>query len=156
MKRTWIAAAAIGLIGTLGAVPAHAENIGNEGCTPGYWKNHTDNWFENGPSSAIATSTLLNSDQVGFVTHFPSASLLDALNFKGGSTLLQAEQILLRAAAAAWLNAAHEGLGYPLRRFTDGGIVDMVNAAIASGDRATMLGVASYLDGLNNSYCPLN
>jgi hypothetical protein len=150
MKRTLIAAAVIGLVGTLGAAPAQAENIGNEGCTPGYWKNHTDNWQE-----ANASQTLTGK---GFVTVLVpgSTTLLAALNFGGGPGLLGAEQILMRAAVTAWLNAAHEGLGYPLRRFVDGGILDMVNGAIASRDRATMLAVASYLDDLNNLGCPLN
>jgi len=53
---------------------------------------------------------------------------------------------------AAWLNAAHERLGYPLRRNE---FVAEVNAAIASGDRQTMLDLAAELDSLNNLGCPL-
>ena len=62
---------------------------------------------------------------------------------------------MLRAAVAATLNAAHEGLGYPLRRAGDDGIFAMVNEALASGDRQTMLQLARYLDELNNLGCPL-
>lgn len=159
MKRTWIAAVVIGLVGSAtGAVTAHAENIGEEGCTPGYWKNHTDNWFED-EGVAIPTTWLLSSPKVGFVTTSALAgdTLLDALGYKGGSGAAGAERILMRAAASAWLNAAHEGLGYPYRRY--GGvypIVPTVNAAIASGDRATMLEVAATLDAANNLGCPLN
>jgi hypothetical protein len=157
MKRTWVAAMAIGLIGALGTAPAHAENIGQEGCTPGYWKNHTGNWFEAGPHSLIPTNTLLNSTRVRFVTspELAGATLHEALSFRGGSSLLDAERILLRAAAAAWLNAAHEGLGYPYRRFVAGGIVEMVNTAIASGDRAAMLAVKDRLEAANELGCPL-
>jgi hypothetical protein len=46
MKVSRVAAAAAGavLASVLVGAPAHAENIGNERCTPGYWKNHTSNW----------------------------------------------------------------------------------------------------------------
>lgn len=63
----------------------------------------------------------------------------------------------MRAAVAAWLNAANEGLGFPMRRWSDpGNIVPSVNMAIASGDRATMLDLAAILDDANNLGCPLN
>ena len=32
---------------------AGAVNIGNEGCTPGYWKNHQDNWEEYKPTDTL-------------------------------------------------------------------------------------------------------
>ena len=35
---------------------AGAVNIGNEGCTPGYWKNHQDNWEEYKPTDTSATT----------------------------------------------------------------------------------------------------
>jgi hypothetical protein len=149
MKRSMIAGVVLGLAGGgLLAAPAQAVGTGNEGCTPGYWKNHTENWEE-----ANAGQTLMNK---GFDTmhHYDDATttLLTALQGGGGSGLAGAEKILMRAAVAAWLNAAHDGLGYPLMR---GEIVAMTNAAIASGDRAGMLAVAGELDGLNNLGCPL-
>lgn len=63
-------------------------------------------------------------------------------------------------AAAAWLNAAHEGLGYPLRRYgkADGvvGFVQRVDEAIASGNAKTMETLKNELDAANNLGCPLN
>jgi hypothetical protein len=144
------------LPGAMLASPVGATNIGNEGCTPGYWKNHTDNWFEDVGVPIPATKTLAGAG------YAPSSvpgtdTLLMALSYHGGPGAAGAERILLRAAAAAWLNAAHEGLGYPYRRNNDPlNIVASVNAAIASGDRATMLALATLLDDANNLGCPLN
>jgi hypothetical protein len=142
----------IALIGS----PAEATNIGNEGCTPGYWKNHTENWYDDPGYQIDANKKTLGS--AGFVTTTHDDDLLlTALSFEGGRGAAGAERILLRAAAAAWLNAAHEGVGYPYRRNNEPlYIVATVNAAIASGDRATMLALATLLDDANNLGCPLN
>ena len=140
------------------AAPAQANRIGNEGCTPGYWKNHPESWQEVRPTSPLtfdhASASIppfapSSSDLDGNGT---TDTFMDALRFKGGSGLVGAERILLRAAVAAWLNAANEGVGYPLRR---NDFVEEVNAAIASGDRQTMLDLAAELDRLNNLGCPL-
>jgi len=77
--------------------------------------------------------------------------LLDALSFQGGPTLQDAKNILLRAAAAAYLSSL--AVDYPL---TTAQVVSMVNAALASGDRDTILSVASTLDTNNNLSCPLS
>ncbi len=44
----------------LAAAPAGALSVGVEGCTPGYWKTHTENWLET-PTQAISTETLVTS-----------------------------------------------------------------------------------------------
>ena len=136
------------------ATTVNADNIGQEGCTPGYWKNHPESWLEDTGIPFPTTKTLAST---GIVTASTpnDASLLTALNYGGGGGLQGAEQILLRAAAAAFLNAATEELGYPLRRGGPDGIIAMVNAAIASGNRQTMIGLAGSLDSLNNLGCPL-
>lgn len=138
---------------------AQATNIGNEGCTPGYWKNHTDNWFE-APGDPISTNmTLAETGLVPFDHEFADTTLLEALNFRPRG---DAEMILLRTAAAAWLNAAHEGLGYPYRRaFDSSGSVETnltraVRNAIVSGDRRAQLSLKDVLDAANNLGCPLN
>jgi hypothetical protein len=141
--------------------PAHAVNIGNEGCTPGYWKNHPESWQEAGnaspntpltfdhPSADIPPFAPTSDDLDG---NGNPDTFLEALHFKGGPGLVGAERILFRAAVASWLNAAHEGVGFPLRRKD---FVPDVNAAIATGDRQTMIDLASELDDLNNLGCPL-
>jgi hypothetical protein len=132
--------------------PAGATNIGNEGCTPGYWKNHTSNWEEYGPNTKLGSVFVIPSG----LTATANTTMLEALNFGGGRGFDGASQILLRAATAAVLNAAHEGVGYPYRRDVEPGkIISRVNAALASGNRAAALDLAAELDGLNNLGCPL-
>jgi hypothetical protein len=143
------------LIGT-GAVPANAVNIGNEGCTPGYWKNHTENWQEAKPGGLFSAKF---SDGTSGV--LVGVTLQQALAGGGGPGVAGAERILARAATAAYLNAAHEGLGFPWRRNATGlggrpPLVATVVAALESGDRATMLALATRLDADNNLGCPLS
>jgi hypothetical protein len=135
----------------LSAGVAQAENIGSQGCTPGYWKNHTENWEEYRPTTQLRYIFKQTAR-----TSFGTVTLADALSLRGGPGADGASQILLRAATAAVLNAAHEDVGYPYRRFTQFQIIAQVDAALASGDRATMLALAALLDKANNLGCPLN
>lgn len=153
IRRILVAGALATSMSPLLAGHAGATNIGNEGCTPGYWKNHTDSWEEYTPGTTL-----------GSVFTFPASlsamgndTMLTALSYPGGTGTAGGARILMRASVAAFLNSAHEGVGYPLRRFsTPGEMLNAVNAALASQDRATMLELATYLDGLNNLGCPLN
>lgn len=144
----------VGLVGALspvGTLTANAVTIGEEGCTPGYWKNHTSNWEE------YNTSTTLGS-----VFTFPASlssladdTFLEALKYGGGDTVLQKAQILLRHAVAAFLNAAHDGVGYPYRRFGNPfNIQAQVNAALASLDGDEMLDLKDVLEDANQLGCP--
>ncbi|MDQ3627645.1 MAG: hypothetical protein M3419_02280 [Actinomycetota bacterium] len=155
----WVAALMLAGLGL--TAPANAVAVGDDGCTPGYWKNHPENWQEVKPGDLLK----FDHNSTAFPPFMPTDADLDgsgtddtflaALSFKGGSGLVGAEQILFRAAVAAWLNAAYDdadGFGYPLRRKD---FVPEVNAAIASGDRQTMLDLAAELDALNNLGCPL-
>jgi hypothetical protein len=116
---------------------------GGEGCTPGFWKQpqHFDSW------PVPITTTLAGAGFVG--TGNQGATLLAALSFQGGPTIQDAKNILMRAAAAAYLNSFD--LDYPL---TTAEVVSMVNDALASGDRATILALAATLDANNNLGCP--
>lgn len=156
MRRlVWLLATA--LVFTLAGItaPAQAVNIGHEGCTPGFWKTHTDVWEEADPTDLFSDHF---SDGTSGV--LVGRTLLQALDGGGGPGVAGAELILARAATAAFLNAAHEGLGFPWRRFSTGldgrpPLVDTVVAALESGDRATMLALADRLDADNNLGCPL-
>jgi hypothetical protein len=132
-----------------------AVTVGNEGCTPGYWKNHTSNWQEYTPSTKVGTAFGLPASSPIFNT-----TLLQALQGGGGSGVAGARTILLRAATAALLNAAHDDLGYPWRRFegppSPSGFVPVVKSLLAGTNRDAMLKYAATLDKLNNSGCPLN
>jgi hypothetical protein len=146
----------LSLLGGATLAPAGAHNIGKEGCTPGYWKNHTDNWEEASPTDLF--SDVFSAGTTGVLD---GVTLEEALAGGGGPGTAGAELILARAATAAFLNAAHEGLGYPWRRYSTGldgrpPLVETVNAALASGDRATILELAARLDADNNLGCPLS
>jgi hypothetical protein len=80
-------------------------------------------------------------------------TLLDALNYQGGNGVTGGARILLRAAVAALLNASNPSVGYVL---TSSQVIAQVNAALASGNRNTLLALASRLDNYNNAGCPLN
>lgn len=135
------------------AGPVAAVNIGQEGCTPGYWKNHTDNWEEYSPGQTLDELF----DFPASLSGMADDTLLQALNYGGGPGIQGAARNLLRHAVAAFLNAAHEGLGYPYRRFTDPGNLEAwVNGALASEHRGTMLDLKDTLDTANKLGCPLN
>lgn len=145
-----VTTAVAGLVLGLAQAPASAVNIGSEGCTPGYWKNHTSNWEEYKPTRLVGTVfTAAPAPYAGM-------TMQQALSLRGGSGTAGSTEILLRAATAAVLNAAHEGVGYPYRRFnTPFRIVEQVNAALA-GSRQQMLTLAATLDAANNLGCPLS
>jgi len=125
--------------------------LGNQGCTPGYWKNHTGSWPPSGHSTSESVESLF--EDAGLYPGLASASLLEALSFGGGPGVEGAAEILLRAAVAAALNAAHPGVAYP-RRVAD--VIDDVDAALASHGRDQMLALAAGLDADNNRGCPLH
>lgn len=107
----------------------------DEGCTPGFWKNHSD-WFPISPDTPF---------DIAFGGEFfdPDITMFDAVNLKGGGL-----NVLTRHAAAAYLNAA-AGLDYPLE---DWEIVSMFNAAFSSGDFNP---TKDEFDLYNNLFCPL-
>ena len=123
---------------------------GDQGCSPGYWKNHVGAWA---PTS-YDPNQMVASVFAG-ATAYPdlaSATLLQALNFGGGTGTLGAAETLLRAAVAGLLNAAHPEVVYPQ---TTAEIVTAVDLALTSDDRDTMLALATTLDVANNLGCPL-
>ena len=144
------------LLWTLGVLrlplPGEDPNqVGDDGCTPGYWKNHEDSWAGTGYSPGQTTGSVF-SGASAFPT-LASQTLLQSLQGGGGSGTIGGARILLRAAVASLLNAAHDGVDYPR---TTAEILADVNAALTSNNRNTMLALASELDSDNNLGCPLN
>jgi hypothetical protein len=124
---------------------------GTQGCTPGYWKNHEDSWPATGYATGQKVQNVFQS-----AAAFPalgSATLHEALSFKGGSTLEGAAGNLLRAAVAGLLDASHPGVDYPRSAAQ---IIGDVNAALASNNREIMISLGSAIDKDNNLGCPLN
>jgi hypothetical protein len=116
------------------------------GCSLGYWKNHTADW----PAGYLPTHLI--------GTYFPESdyydatSLLTALSFPGGAGVEGAERLLLKQAVASLLNEAEYGPAFgPYASVA--ALKTAVNAALASGNRTTMLALASTLDHWNNGVC---
>jgi hypothetical protein len=118
---------------------------GDEGCTPGYWKNHTDSWPPTGYSTGQSLVSVFGSNAL-------AGSLLDGLGFGGGSGVVGAKRILLRAAVSALLNSASPGVDYTR---TTAQVIASVTTTLG-GTREAMLALASALDADNNLGCPLN
>ena len=132
-----------------------------EGCTPGYWKQqqHFDSWTApydptNLVKDVFNVSAFLTLDgRLDLNGDGADDTLLDALNYQGGTGTTGAARILLRAAVAALLNAASSGVDYQLSAID---VITDVNAALISNNRNTMLLQAARLDAFNNAGCPLN
>ena len=120
------------------------------GCSPGYWKNHPESWAATGYTPGQATGGVFT---LGGYPQLAAASLGEALAFGGGPGQQGAAEILLRAAVAALLNAAHPAVDFPR---TAAQVVGQVDAALVGGDRAAMLALAAALDADNNLGCPLD
>jgi hypothetical protein len=125
------------------------ETPGEDGCTPGYWKNHPSRWAVTGYATTMTVEDVFDvPDAFGL----DADTLMKALSYKGGPDLTSAARILLRSAVAAVLNASHPKVDYPM---TSAEIIAAVNAALL-GTRADMLGLKNKLDSYNNYGCPLN
>jgi hypothetical protein len=144
MRKSLRHAVLVSVIAALAVVAAMvtATPAAAHGCTPGYYKNHT---------FAQESMTLEDVFDVPDALGLDSMTLKDALSLPGGPGVQGGAQILLRAAVASYLNTLY----VPDFGFGTTTIVNLVNAALASGDRATMLDLATRLDTANNQpTCP--
>lgn len=152
--RKWMGVVVVAVVASV--VPlagtAQAWPIGQDGCTPGYWKTHTEDW------QRFATTTTLG-EYFTFpaeLSDFADDTFLEALGYMGGDDLAGKTEVLMRAAVAAMLNMAHHDVDYPLRPYSQpGNVQKMVNDALASLDEAAIVRTGSYLDKRNNLGCPL-
>lgn len=102
--------------GQLVAIALQRTTRGDEGLTPGFWKNHLDEWVTYSPEDIF-------SDVFGVG---PGITLEAAVNAKGGG-----EKALLRHAVAALLNAVHPDIDYAL---TPAEVIALVANAYATSD----------------------
>lgn len=129
----------------------------DQGCTPGYWKNHTSMWPDlSGYPAGMAYTTSMTLKQAGFVfpaelSRFENVTLLQALQGGGGPGLDGATTILLRAAVASLLNGSF-GDAHAILPFY---VLRMANEGLASLNRDRILYFATALDYNNNVGCPL-
>jgi hypothetical protein len=115
----------------------YSDKPGAQGCTPGFWKNHTGVWVGFGPGQ------LFNG--VFGVNYQPTLTLHDALRLNGGGFAA-----LARHAAAALLNTANPDINYGLDAAQ---VIAAVQAAFASGDPEPL---KDRLDRLNNAGCSID
>jgi len=123
------------------------EEQGEEGCTPGYWKNQTECW------ECYTTSTTLGSVFTFPVelSAFEDYTLLQALNFKGGAGMVGKVRNLLRHAVAGLLNSCDADVAYPMGQT---GLINAVNEALASLDAAQLQSLHGDLEMYNEYGCP--
>jgi hypothetical protein len=124
------------------------ENGNGQGCTPGYWRNHLGAWAPTGYSPGQTVGSVFAN-----ASPYAANTLNQAIRFGGGPGVSGAKMILLRAAVASLLNAAHPDVAFGS---SVGDVIAAVNAALGSNDRPTMLALASELDTANNQGCPLD
>src|SRR6476646_7976888 len=145
IRRAVIGAAMIAVVGVgpavMSATSAGAWFRGTEGCTPGYWKNHSEAWVDTGyaPTDTVGSVFKLPAS----LSQYSSVSLIDALALQGGPDLAGAAEILLRAAVAGILNGSDANVNYPT---TAAKIIKHTNIALKTEDRDTILALATKID----------
>jgi len=131
-----------------------APPCGGEGCSPGYWKNHTSQWHYNYPPSMPFSAAF-------GVDAFPGATLHQVMsevhnkqpNTQINSPCDQCEEAVRQLgfhAVAALQNAA-TGVSFDL---SVSEVINSFNMAYGSADKNQMEITKSSLDTLNNQGCP--
>jgi hypothetical protein len=110
-----------------------------EGCSPGFWRNHTDKWAGFNPDNDFDTVFGIN-------VFNPDITLLQAVQLGGGGL-----NALARHGTAALLSAAHPDVNFQLT-------VDQVKSLVQSavGPAGDPDATANQLAVFNNLGCPLN
>lgn len=115
-----------------------------EGCTLGYWKNHTNRWC-----GAYRTCDRFGNVFTSAPASVANLTLLQALNLGGGGVNNLARQAVAALLSACSNQVAYAGYGdNPLL------IIAAVNSAFANGGNAPGT-LATQLDNFNNAGCPL-
>lgn len=127
--------------------PTVANPRGNNGCTEGYWRNHFKKW----PTGYLPTTPVKVYFHAAGTYVGTTATLLDAMHFVGGRGVEGAARALLRVGVPALLNAASGFYPYSVAE-----VRFQIDAALASGDRDTMLHWASVANAANKLGCPLD
>jgi hypothetical protein len=128
-----------------------ATNVvtGNEGCTPGFWKNHPDLWHTYSPEDLVGDVFIIPAE----LSALADDTLMEALNYDGGKGAIGAARNLLRHAVAALLNAADPDVNYAM---SEAAIIADVNAALATLDKGTIEMLKNDLDYYNNAGCSID
>jgi hypothetical protein len=132
------------LIVLVGAAASVTSSVAlANGCTPGYFKNHT---------AANENTALTVAFPGANLGAYSSLTLKQALELQGGPGIDGALQILLRAASAAYLNSTLPGFTYSGPN--TGQIQYSVAYVTTFSDRQGIIDYAAFLDARNNADCP--
>ncbi len=118
---------------------------GDEGCTPGYWKQprHFDSWVATGFAPGDSFEVVFGRDVFA-----GDPTLAQALALRGGGL-----NALGRHAVAALLNAAHPDVDYAL---TSAEVIAKFQAAVDSADPGQIQATKNEFADANEAGCPLN
>jgi len=119
------------------------------GCTPGFWKNNTDQWEGFTPDQPLWT---VFGEFPDALSSLEEDTLLDALQYPGGPGLEGAARIMLRQAVAALLNEHHHRISH----YTWGTVERLVMEALEDPDRDALIVLSAYFMYENELGCPLN
>lgn len=112
---------------------------GGQGCSPGYWKNHSA-WPAPYSPGQLFSSVFANA--------FPGKTMQQVLEQGGGGL-----KALGRQTVSALLNAASPGVSYEL---SEAEVISKFNAAYASGVYEPTKNEFEALTDVNGRICPLN
>ena len=124
--------------------PDEPPPTGDEGCTPGFWKQ--EHHFGHYPEPY--TPWTLFSDAFNNPDAFPGMTLVDVLSQGGGGL-----KALGRHSAAGLLNAASMGVEYAL---TVDGVIDGFNDAFDDGSKSAYNAQKDIFADANEEGCPLD
>ena len=122
-----------------------------EKCTPDYWRTHKEAWVGYSPSALLGSifAALNDLPRTDALHGLNNITLLEALDFKGGTGTRGAAKLLLRQAVVGLLNAAHPEVDTLVPPAYLSMIQGKVNAALSSYDRSVMLLLAGKFEGVN-------
>jgi hypothetical protein len=126
---------------------------GDEGCTPGFWKNHSDCWECVSPHALVKHTFPVDAELPPELEELGDDTLMQALKYGGGKGLAGAGRNLLRQAVAALLNACDPDVAYPL---SVDDVKELVRVYVETLDRGQMLELKDLFDRLNNLGCPID
>jgi hypothetical protein len=121
------------------------------GCPETFWSTSPAAWGPTGTRSGERVVDLFTEAKAYDVVSI--ASLQTALRFRREGGLLGAAKALVRAGIAAYLNAGHPKVEYPLTRTQ---VITKVDTALRSNDPETMFAAARGLEEANGEACPLD
>lgn len=151
--RSAVAALVLAAAPLVGVLPAGAQRIGSQGCTPGYWKNHLSAWDDAGQQPSFSPFQTVESVWAE-ASRFPNLAddtLLQALSYGGGPGAEGMARNLLRQAVAALLNANSDSVDYP---YWQSSVINQTNKAL-QGSRSAMERMKNKWQEGNEMGCPL-